>query len=65
MFQKYILNSTPIPQEWSRSVEQNWNFFHTHCLKVTENHVSVKFLGTRSHLPWLTSSLQHMVRKKQ
>ena len=40
----------------TRSIEQNWNFFHTHCLKVIENHVPVKFLGTRSHLPWLTSS---------
>ena len=40
-------------------------FFHSHCLKIIKNHVPVKIWGTRSHLPWLTSSLRHLVRKKQ
>ena len=47
----------------SRSVEENWNFLHSHCLKIIENHVPVKLVGTRSHLPWLTSPLRRLIRK--
>ena len=50
---------------FSRSVEENWNFLHLYCLKIIENHVPVKLVGTRSHLPWLTSPLWRLIRKKQ
>ena len=49
----------------ARSVEENWNYFHSHCLKIIENHVPTKLLSTRSHLPWLTTPLRCLIRKKQ
>ena len=48
-----------------RSVEENWNYFHSHCLKIIENHVPAKLLITRSHLLWLTTPLRRLIRKKQ
>ena len=61
MFQKYTLKKT----NSARSVEDNWNYFHSHCLKIIENHVPTKLLSTRSHLPWLTTPLRCLIRKKQ
>ena len=41
-----------------RSMEEYyWEWFHSHCLKIIENHIPAKFLSTRSHLPWLITPL--------
>ena len=49
----------------SRSVEENWAFIHQQYLHLIHKFVPSKTLGTRYHLPWLSSSLKRLIRKKQ
>ena len=46
-------------------MEENWTYFYSHHLKITENHFPTKLLSTRSRIPWSTTPLQHFIRKKQ
>ena len=48
----------------TRSIEQNWQDFETHMKAIMKDHVPKKRVGRRYHLPWLTSTLRRMCRKK-
>ena len=48
-----------------RNVSENWQYIHSHLLRVIENSIPTKLSSTRFHLPWLTVSLKHLIRKKQ
>ena len=41
-----------------RSVEENWKFFHKQYLQLIEEHVLKKTLSTKSHLPWMNTTLK-------
>ena len=56
----FDLNSTN-----ERSVEDNWTFFHDHYLQLIEEHVPKKSLSTKSHLPWMNTTLKRLLKKKQ
>ena len=40
------------------SVEENWNFFHEQYLQLIEEYVPKKMLSTKSHLPWMSTTLK-------
>ena len=48
-----------------RSVEENWNFFHEQYLQLIEEYVPKKTLSTKSHLPWMNTTLKQLLKKKQ
>ena len=48
-----------------RSVEENWKFFHKQYLQLIEEHVLKKTLSTKSHLPWMNTTLKRLLKKKQ
>ena len=56
----FDLNSTG-----KRSVEENWNFFHEQYLQLIEEYVPKKTLSTKSHLPWMSTTLKRLLKKKQ
>ena len=47
------------------SVEEIWHYFHDHVMNSVNKHVPSKVLSTRFHLPWLTVTVKHLIRKKQ
>ena len=49
----------------SRTVEQNWNFFHENILQVVEEHIPAKQITASNHLPWMTSQLKRLIKRKQ
>ena len=49
----FDLNSTD-----ERSVEENWKFLHEQYLQLIEEHVPKKTLSTKSHLPWMNTTLK-------
>ena len=48
-----------------RSVEENWKFLHEQYLQLIEKHVPKKTLSTKSHLPWMNTTLKRLLKKKQ
>ena len=48
----------------TRSIEENWSAFETHMKQLMKEHVPKKNVGGRFHLPWMTSALRRMCRKK-
>ena len=56
----FNLNSTGV-----RSVEENWKFFHEQYLQLIEEHVPKKTLSTKVHLPWMSTILKRLLKKKQ
>ena len=49
----------------SRTVEQNWNFIHESILQIVKDHIPAKQISTLSHLPWMTSQLKRLIKRKQ
>ena len=49
----------------SRTVEQNWNFIHESILQIVKDHIPTKQISTSSHLPWMTSQLKRLIKRKQ
>ena len=49
----------------SRTVEQNYQEFSNHIKNVITEHVPSKMTSSMSNLPWFTSSLKRMCKKKQ
>ena len=57
----YLTNN---PQD--KSVDENYNFLtETAVLEVMKEHFPQKKLGSRWNVPWMTSSIKLMIRKKQ
>ena len=55
---------TKNPQD--KSVDENYNFLtETAVLEVMKEHFPQKNLGSRWNVPWMTSSIKRMMRKKQ
>ena len=48
----------------TRNIEQNWNAFEAHMKQLVKEHVPKKNVGGRYHLPWMTSTMRRMYRKK-
>ena len=40
-------------------------FFRDNFLKLINDSVPVKVISKRTHLPWVNTSLKHLIRKKQ
>jgi len=49
----------------TRTVEQNWNFFHEKILLIVDKHIPVKNIIASNHLPWMTLELKRMIKRKQ
>ena len=49
----------------SRTVEQNWNFIHESILQIIKDHIPAKQISTSSRLPWMTSQLKRLIKRKQ
>ena len=47
------------------TVEENWQYFCSHYTCIIDAHIPCKHLSTRYHIPWLSTSLMHTIRKKQ
>ena len=58
--QYFLLN-----QNTQRTVEDNWNFFHSHILKLIEEDVPSKYASNKTNRPWMSASLKRLIRKKQ
>jgi len=41
-----------------RSVDENWEFIHEHYLKVIQELVPKKTIGSKFQLPWMNSALK-------
>ena len=48
-----------------RSVEENWDTLLNHLKSSQENHIPSKLSSTRYNVPWLTSTIRRMCRKKR
>ena len=46
-------------------MEENWKFLHEQYLQLIEKHVPKKTLSTKSHLPWMNTTLKQLLKKKQ
>jgi len=49
----------------SRDVESNWDLLATHLRSIQDKHIPTKLTSTRHNVPWLTSSVKRMCRKKR
>ena len=49
----------------SRTVEQNWNFIHESILQIVKDHIPAKQISISSRLPWMTSQLKGLIKRKQ
>ena len=49
----------------SRTVEQNWNFIYESILQIVKDHIPAKQISTSSCLPWMTSQLKRLIKRKQ
>ena len=47
------------------TVEENWQYFCSHYTHIVDEHILYKNLSTRYRISWLSTSLKHMIRKKQ
>jgi len=74
------LNSSRLKWEWtgeirvfdflrirrrSWDVESNWDLLATHLRSILDKHIPMKLTSTRHNVPWLTSSVKMMCRKKR
>ena len=46
-------------------MEQNWNFIHENILQIVKDHIPAKQISTLSRLPWMTSQLKRLIKRKQ
>jgi len=51
-------------QFMSRSIKQNWQSFAKHMKSMLHQHVPIKKVGSRHHLPWMNTTLHRMRKKK-
>ena len=49
----------------TRTVEQNWNFFHENILSIVDKNIPAKNITASNRLPWMTSELKRMIKRKQ
>ena len=59
-FDNYLANV-----DFSKSIDENYQFFKETITTVVNQHIPKKKLSSRWNLPWLTNSIKRMVRKKQ
>ena len=52
-------NSTP------QNLDENWMFFAQNLQQIIKDHTPTKLLSTRTHLPWMSTTLKRLIRKKQ
>ena len=53
-----------INQASPQSLDENWSFLQN-LQEIINTHTPTKKLSTRIHLPWLSSALKRLIRKKQ
>ena len=46
----------------TRSVEQNWNFFHENILLIVDKHIPAKNITASNRSPWMTLELKRMIK---
>ena len=49
----------------SRSIQDNWDYFHNFVLQAIDTHIPVKSISNVKSPPWMTSQLKRLIRKKQ
>ena len=49
----------------SRSVHENWNYFHKNLMQAVEAHIPSKYISNSKKLPWMTPELNRLIKKKQ
>jgi len=54
-----------INQVSPQSLDENWSFFLHNIQEIIKTNTPTKNLSTRTHLPWLSSDLKRLIRKKQ
>ena len=47
------------------TVEENWQYFCSYYTRIIDEYIPCKHLSTRYRIPWLSTSLKRMIRKKQ
>ena len=47
------------------TVEENWQYFYSHYTHIVNECIQYRYSSTRCHIPWLSTSLKRMIRKKQ
>ena len=47
------------------TVEENWQYFYSHYTHIVNECIPNRYSSTRGHIPWLSTSLKRMIRKKQ
>ena len=48
-----------------QSLEENWTFFIQNLQQIVNDNTPTKTSTTKTHLPWMTSTLKRLIRKKQ
>jgi hypothetical protein len=54
-----------LPALHSRSVQDNWLVIKEHIQNNIKEHIPTKLVSSRYNLPWVTSNLRRLTRKKQ
>ena len=49
----------------TRPVEENWQYFCHHYALIVDKYVPYKYSSTKYHIPWMSTLLKRMIRKKQ
>ena len=60
-FKDSFLESEPL----KKGVEENWNMLKQAIFNAMEKHIPQKKLSSRQHVPWMTSTIKRMIRKKK
>ena len=51
-------------QNTTKTVEENWSFFHTHITKLIDEHIPSKYVSNKTNRSWMSASLKRLIRKK-
>ena len=49
----------------SRSVHENWNYFHKNLMHAVDTHIPIKYISSTLKPPWMTPELNRLIKKKQ
>ena len=60
-FKDSFLESEPM----KKSVEENWNQLTKAIFDAMDNHIPQKKLSSWQHVPWMSSTIKRMIRKKK
>ena len=51
-------------QNTTKTVEENWSFFHTRITKLIDEHIPSKYVSNKTNRSWMSASLKRLIRKK-